>query len=32
MIDVPVVVRAQKLLARYEAIKAREKKTLAAAR
>jgi citrate lyase subunit beta/citryl-CoA lyase len=31
MIDIPVVVRAQKLLARYEAIKAREAKTLAAA-
>ena len=29
MIDVPVVVRAQKLLARYEAIKQREAKTLA---
>ena len=32
MIDVPVVVRAEKLIRRYEAIKAREKKTLAAAR
>ena len=32
MIDIPVVVRAQKLLARYEAIKAREAKTLAAAK
>ena len=32
MIDIPVVVRAQKLLSRYEEIKAREAKTLAAAR
>ncbi len=32
MIDVPVVVRAEKLIRRYEAIKAREAKTLAAAR
>ena len=32
MIDIPVVVRAQKLIRRYEAIKAREAKTLAAAR
>ncbi|HKA43234.1 MAG TPA: CoA ester lyase [Burkholderiales bacterium] len=32
MIDVPIVVRAQKLIRRYEAIKAREAKTLAAAR
>ena len=32
MIDIPVVVRAQKLLSRYEAIKAREAKTLAAAK
>ena len=32
MIDVPVVVRAQKLLRRYDAIKAREAKTLAAAK
>jgi len=31
MIDIPVVVRAQKLIRRYEAIKAREAKTLAAA-
>ena len=31
MIDIPVVVRAQKLLARYEAIQQREAKTLAAA-
>lgn len=30
MIDIPVVVRAQKLIARYDAIKAREAKTLAA--
>lgn len=30
MIDIPVVVRAQKLVRRYEAIKAREAKTLAA--
>ncbi|MBI4191112.1 MAG: CoA ester lyase [Betaproteobacteria bacterium] len=30
MIDVPVVVRAEKLIRRYEAIKAREAKTLAA--
>ena len=30
MIDIPIVVRAQKLLKRYEAIKAREAKTLAA--
>jgi citrate lyase subunit beta/citryl-CoA lyase len=29
MIDIPVVVRAEKLLRRYEAIKAREAKTLA---
>jgi citrate lyase subunit beta/citryl-CoA lyase len=32
MIDIPVVVRAQKLVHRYEAIKAREAKTLAAAK
>jgi citrate lyase subunit beta/citryl-CoA lyase len=32
MIDIPVVVRAQRLIRRYEAIKAREAKTLAAAR
>ena len=32
MIDIPVVVRAQKCVRRYEAIKAREAKTLAAAR
>src|SRR5215813_4379239 len=31
MIDIPVVVRAQKLIRRYEAIKQREAKTLAAA-
>jgi citrate lyase subunit beta/citryl-CoA lyase len=31
MIDIPIVVRAQRLIARYEAIKAREVKTLAAA-
>jgi len=31
MIDIPIVVRAQRLLARYQAIKARESKTLAAA-
>jgi len=30
MIDIPIIVRAQKLIARYEAIKAREAKTLAA--
>ncbi len=30
MIDIPVIVRAQKLIARYDAIKAREAKTLAA--
>jgi citrate lyase subunit beta / citryl-CoA lyase len=30
MIDIPVVVRAEKLIRRYEAIKAREAKTLAA--
>jgi citrate lyase subunit beta/citryl-CoA lyase len=32
MIDIPVVVRAERLLRRYEAIKAREAKTLAAAK
>ncbi|MGH8742603.1 MAG: hypothetical protein ACREUN_16895, partial [Burkholderiales bacterium] len=32
MIDIPVVVRAQKLIRRFDAIKAREAKTLAAAR
>jgi len=32
MIDIPVVVRAEKLIRRYEAIKAREARTLAAAR
>ena len=32
MIDVPVVVRAEKLIRRYEAIKAREARTLAATR
>ena len=30
MIDIPIIVRAQKLIVRYEAIKAREAKTLAA--
>ena len=30
MIDIPVVVRAQKLIKRYDAIKAREAKTMAA--
>jgi citrate lyase subunit beta / citryl-CoA lyase len=30
MIDIPIIVRAQKLLARHEAIKAREAKTIAA--
>ena len=32
MIDIPVVVRAERLLRRFDAIKAREAKTLAAAR
>ena len=32
MIDIPVVVRAERLIRRYEAIKARETKALAAAR
>jgi len=32
MIDIPVVVRAERLIRRYEAIKKREAKTLAAAR
>ena len=32
MIDIPVVVRAERLIRRYEAIRAREAKTLAAAR
>ena len=32
MIDIPVVVRAERLIRRYEAIKQREAKTLAAAR
>jgi citrate lyase subunit beta/citryl-CoA lyase len=32
MIDIPVVVRAERLIRRYEAIKEREAKTLAAAR
>ena len=32
MIDIPVVVRAQKLIHRFEAIKRREEKTMAAAR
>ncbi|MGE5523575.1 MAG: HpcH/HpaI aldolase/citrate lyase family protein [Rhodospirillaceae bacterium] len=31
MIDIPIIVRAQKLIRRFEAIKAREAKTLAAA-
>ena len=30
MIDIPIIVRAQKLLKRHEAIKQREAKTLAA--
>ena len=30
MIDIPIIIRAQKLIKRYEAIKARESKTLAA--
>jgi citrate lyase subunit beta / citryl-CoA lyase len=30
MIDIPIIVRARKLIARYDAIKAREAKTLAA--
>ena len=30
MIDIPIIVRAQKLIKRYEAIKGRETKTLAA--
>jgi citrate lyase subunit beta / citryl-CoA lyase len=30
MIDIPIIVRAQKLIARYEAIKNREARTLAA--
>ena len=32
MIDIPVVVRAERLIRRYEAIKEREAKTLAASR
>jgi citrate lyase subunit beta/citryl-CoA lyase len=32
MIDIPIIVRAQKLLKRYEAIQAREARTLAAAK
>jgi len=32
MIDIPVVVRAERLIRRYEAIRAREAKTLAASR
>jgi citrate lyase subunit beta/citryl-CoA lyase len=32
MIDIPIIVRAQKLIRRFEAIKARETKTLAAAK
>ena len=32
MIDIPIIVRAQKLIKRYNAIKAREAKTLAAAK
>ena len=30
MIDIPIIVRAKKLIKRYDAIKAREAKTLAA--
>jgi citrate lyase subunit beta / citryl-CoA lyase len=30
MVDIPIIVRARKLIARYEAIKARESRTLAA--
>lgn len=30
MVDIPIIVRAQKLIARYDAIKARESRTLAA--
>jgi citrate lyase subunit beta/citryl-CoA lyase len=30
MIDIPIIVRAQKLIGRHEAIKKREAKTLAA--
>ena len=30
MIDIPIIVRAERLLKRYDAIKAREAKTLAA--
>ena len=30
MIDIPIVVRAQRFIARYDAIKAREARTLAA--
>jgi len=30
MIDIPIIVRARKLIARYEAIKKRESQTLAA--
>ena len=30
MVDVPIIVRARKLIARYEAIKKRESRTLAA--
>jgi citrate lyase subunit beta/citryl-CoA lyase len=32
MIDIPIIIRAQKLIKRYESIKAREAKTLAAAK
>jgi citrate lyase subunit beta/citryl-CoA lyase len=32
MIDIPIIVRAQKLIRRYEAIKQREARTLAAAK
>jgi hypothetical protein len=32
MIDIPIIVRAQKLIKRFDAIKARETKTLAAAK
>jgi citrate lyase subunit beta/citryl-CoA lyase len=30
MVDIPIIVRAQKLIARYDAIKKREARTLAA--
>jgi hypothetical protein len=32
MIDIPIIVRAQRLIRRYEAIKVREEKTMAAAK